>query len=199
MLIGRRRSRLASAYAGALLLSVLAAKPVLAQQDVPPQAVPQQGPPAEGQAPAAAAPAPADRVGRLEQQIADLRAMVAALESLVKTRPDVTLPQEGAAGDAGQGVGNAAGLTARIDAIETQLGALTSQLELLTQQLGALETRLGGSGGSPQQLAPPQAEEPETPVAPPPSGDGPLPELPGRQGALQTSPPQLTAEVPRQE
>ena len=137
--------------------------------------------------------------GRLEQQIADLRAMVAALESLVKTRPDVTLPQEGAAGDAGQGVGNAAGLTARIDAIETQMGALTSQLELLTQQLGALETRLGGSGGSPQQLAPPQAEEPETPVAPPPSGDGPLPELPGRQGALQTSPPQLTAEVPRQE
>jgi hypothetical protein len=113
--------------------------------------------------------------------------------------PRATLPQEGAAGDAGQGVGNAAGLTARIDAIETQMGALTSQLELLTQQLGALETRLGGSGGSPQQLAPPQAEEPETPVAPPPSGDDPLPELPGRQGALQTSPPQLTAEVPRQE
>ena len=68
--------------------------------------------------------------------------MVAALESLVKTRPDVTLPQEGAAGDAGQGVGNAAGLTARIDAIETQMGALTSQLELMTQQLGALEARL---------------------------------------------------------
>ena len=43
---------------------------MLAQQDVPPQAVPQQAPPAEGQAPAAAAPAPADRVGRLEQQIA---------------------------------------------------------------------------------------------------------------------------------
>ena len=63
--------------------------------------------------------------------------MVAALESLVKTRPDVTLPQEGAAGDAGQGVGNAAGLTARIDAIETQMGALSSQLELMTQQLGA--------------------------------------------------------------
>ena len=88
-----------------------------------------------------AAPAPTDRVGRVEQQIADLQAMVAALESLVKTRPDVTLPQEGAAGDAGQGVGNAAGLTARIDAIETQMGALTSQLELMTQQLGALEAR----------------------------------------------------------
>jgi hypothetical protein len=105
--------------------------------------------------------------------------MVAALESLVKTRPDVTLPQEGAGADAGQGVGNAAGLTARIDALETQLGALSSQLELMTQQLGALEARFGGGGGAPQQLAPPQAEEP---VAPPSSGDEPLPELPGRQG-----------------
>ena len=113
MLIERSRSRLASVLAGALLLSLLAATPVLAQQDVPPQAVPQQAPPAEAQAPAPAAPAPTDRVGRLEQQIADLQAMVAALESLVKTRPDVTLPQEGAAGDAGQGVGNAAGLTAK--------------------------------------------------------------------------------------
>jgi len=111
----------------------------------------------------------------------------------------VTLPQEGATGDAGQGVGNAAGLTARIDAIETQMGALTSQLELMTQQLGALEARVGGGAGAPQQLAPPQAEEPEAPVAPPPSGGDPLPELPGRQGALQTSPPQLTAEVHRQE
>jgi hypothetical protein len=179
MLIERSRSRLASVLAGALLLSLLAATTVLAQQDLPPQAVPQQAPPMEGQPPAPAPAAPTDRVGRVEQQIADLQAMVAALESLVKTRPDVTLPQEGAAGNAGQGVGNAAGLTARVDAIETQMGALTSQLELMTQQLGALEARIGG-GGAPQQLAPPQAEEPETPVALPPSGDDPLPELPGR-------------------
>ena len=177
MLIERSRSRLASVLAGALLLSLLPATPVLAQQDVPPQAVPQQAPPVDGQAPAAAAATPTDRVGRVEQQIADLQAMVAALESLVKTGPDVTLPQEDAAGDARQGV--AAGL-ARIDAIETQMGALSSQLELMTQQLGALEARLGGGGGAPQQLAPPQAEERETPVAPPPSGDEPLPELPGR-------------------
>ena len=93
MLIERSRSRLASVLAGALLLSLLAATSVLAQQDVPPEAVPQQAPPAEGQAPVPAAPAPTDRVGRIEQQIADLQAMVAALESLVKTRPDVTLPQ----------------------------------------------------------------------------------------------------------
>jgi len=177
MLIERSRSRLASVLAGAVLLSLLAATPLLAQQEVP-QTAPHPLPPVDGQAPAAAAPAPTDRVGRLEQQIADLQAMVAALESLVKTRPEVTLPEEGAPGDAGYGIGNAAGLTARLDALETHMGALSSQLELMTQQLGALEARLG-SAGAPQQLAPPQAEEP---MAPPPSSDDPLPELPGRQG-----------------
>ena len=180
MSIKRCRPRLASVLAGAVLPTLLAVASVFAQ-DVPPQAAPQPMPPAEGQAPVAAA-VPVDRIGRLEQQIADLHAMVAALESLVKTRPDVTLPQEGAPGDAGQGVGNAAGLTARIDAMETQLGALSSQLELMTQQLGALEARLGGA--APQQLAPPQAEQPsapqpQEPMAPPPSGNDPLPELPG--------------------
>jgi hypothetical protein len=183
MLIERNRSRLARVLARSLLLSLIAGTPVFAQQ----QAVPQQAPPAGAQAPAAAAPPPTDRVGRLEQQIADVQAMVAALESLVKTRPDVTLPQEGAAADSGQGVGNAAGLTARIDAMETQLGALASQLDMMTQQLGAIEARLGGGGGAPQQLAPPQAEQQtyapqqdEQPMALPPSNNEPLPELPGQ-------------------
>jgi TolA-binding protein len=186
MLIERSRSRLASVLAGAILLSLLAATPVLAQQEEPPQAEPQQAPPAGAQPPAQAAPAaPTDRVGRLEQQIADLQAMVAALESLVKQRPDVTLPQEGAPGDAGAGIGSAAGITARIDALETQIGALSSQLELMTQQLGALEARIGGAG-APQQLAPPQAEEP--PMAPPPQGDDALPELPGREGRAPANP-----------
>jgi hypothetical protein len=184
MLIERSRSRLASVFAGALLLSLFAATPVFAQQEELPQAEPQQAPPAEAQAPQPAPAAPTDRVGRLEQQIADVQAMVAALESLVKTRPGVTLPQEGAPGDAGQGIGNAVGISARIDALETQMGALSSQLELMTQQLGALEARLGGTG-EPQQLAPPQAEEP---VPPAPSSDEPLPELPGRQGSAPDAP-----------
>ena len=34
--------------------------------------------------------------------------------------------------------------SARIDALETQVGALSSQLELMTQQLGALEAKLNG-------------------------------------------------------
>ena len=171
-LIERKRSRLATVLAEASLLLLLGVTPALAQQAVP-QAEPQQAPSAEAAAPAA----PPDRIGRLEQQIADLQAMVAALELLVKAKPDVTLPQESAGGDAGQSLGNAAGLTARVDLLETQIGALTSQLELMTQQLGALEAKLGGAG-APQQLAPPQGDE----ALPPPQGDDPLPELPGRQG-----------------
>ncbi len=89
--------------------------------------------------------------------------MVAALESLVKAKPDVQLPQESTGGDAGP----AAGMSARIDALETQVGALSSQFELMTQQLGALEGKLNGGG------------------EPPPDGQEPLPEeRPGRQGLL---------------
>lgn len=156
--------------AGAVLLFALAATPGLAQQGGPP-AEPQQAPP-EGAAAPAAVPAaqPPDRIGRLEQQIADLQTMVAALESLVKTKPDAVLPQE-SAGDAGQSLSNTAGISARIDALETQAGALSSQLELMTQQLGALEAKLNG-GAERQPLQPPQGEEP-------------LPEArPGRQGWL---------------
>jgi len=165
-LIERSSSRLATVLAGVALL-LLAANPGLAQQAEPP-AEPQAAPPAEGEAPAAApATQPPDRIGRLEQQIADLQTMVAALESLVKAKPDVQLPQESTGGDAGPAVG----MSARIDALETQVGALSSQLELMTQQLGALEGKLNG-GAEPQPL-------------PPPDGQEPLPEeRPGRQGLL---------------
>jgi hypothetical protein len=180
--IERKRSRLATVLAEAALLFLLGAAQAFAQQAAP-QAEPQQATPAEAAAPAAPA-APPDRLGRLEQQIVDLQAMVAALESLVKAKPDVTLPQESAGGDGGQNVGNAAGLTARVDSLETQIGALTSQLELMTQQLGALEAKLGGAG-APQPLAPPQGDEA---LPPPPQGDDPLPELPGRQGRVPADP-----------
>ena len=74
---------------------LLGAATAFAQQAAP-QAEPPQAPPAEAAAPAA----PPDRIGRLEQQIAVLQAMVAALESLVKAKPDVTLPQENTGGNA---------------------------------------------------------------------------------------------------
>jgi len=164
----RKRSRYATALAAALLLLGANVAPASAQQ--PQEAPLDQGPPA----------AAGDRVARLEQQVANLQAMVAALESLVRTQPSAVLPQESTA-PGGQGFDAAAGVTARVDALETQIGALSSQLELLTQQLGAMEARMGG-GAAPQPLAPP----------PPQQQDGqpvePLPELPGRQGSAPADP-----------
>lgn len=128
--------------AGVLLLPM--AGLALAQEPLPP-AAPQ----------AAAAPA-GDRMGRLEAEIGELQAMVAALQSLVQQRPDVTLPQESAAAMPPQAAGpDAAGLTSRVDALETQIGALSGQLEMMTQQLGALQAKLDvGGGEAPQPLAP---------------------------------------------
>jgi hypothetical protein len=163
----RRRSRFATALAGIVLLLGASAAPASAQET---QAPMEQVPPAGAEG---------DRVARLEQQVANLLAMVAALESLVKAQPSATLPQESAA-PGGQGFDAGAGVTARVDALETQIGALSSQLELLTQQLGAIEARTGG-GTAPQPLAPP-----------PPLQDGqplePLPELPDRQGSAPADP-----------
>lgn len=172
------RSRVATLLAGAALLLLLTATPGLAQRAEPP-AEPQTAAPA-GAAPPVPAPAvAADRIGRLEQQIADLQTMVAALESLVKQKPDVQLPLESAAGEAGP----AAGVSARIDALETQVGALSSQLELMTQQLGALEAKLNG-GAEPQSLPPPQGEEPLRPIPE---------ERPGRRGLLAPANPSAPA------
>jgi hypothetical protein len=171
----RSRSRLATVLAGAVLLLLPAASPVFAQQGEPPAQAQPPGAPAPAAAHAAELP---DRISRLEQQVADLQTMVVALESLAKARPDVQLPQEGAGGDAGQNFGPAAGMSARIDALETQVGALSSQLELMTQQLAALEAKLNG-GAEPQPLQPPQGEEPLQ-----------LPqERPGRQGQLAPADP----------
>lgn len=166
----RSRSRLAAALAGALLLLVAGAPPVFAQQDTPPPA-----PAGEAAAQAAPADPVAGRISRLEEQIGDLQVMIGTLESLVKSKPDAVLPQESVSGGDAPGVSNAAGLTSRVDALETQIGALTSQLELMTQQLGALEAKLGGAG-APQPLLPPRDAEP-------------LPsEPPGRQGLAPAEP-----------
>ena len=179
--IERSRARLASVLAGATLLFA-AANPCFAQQAEPPAEPPEASPPAPVARAAPPAAEPTDRIGRIEQQITDLQTMVAALESLVKQRPDAQLPQESPAGEAGP----VAGMSARIDALETQVGALSSQLELMTQQLGALDAKLNG-GAEPQPLQPPPGEEPQ-----------PLPEeRPGRQGLLTAGPAYAAAEGPR--
>ena len=173
---------MAAALAGAVLLCVAGAPPVLAQQDAPPP-VPVEAPAADAAAPAAASDPVANRIGRLEEQIHDLQVMVGALTSLVKSKPEAALPQESAGAAAGQAVSGAGGLGARVDALETQMGALTSQIELMTQRLGAIEARLGDSG-TPQSLSPPEEE------APPP-------EPPGRQGGSRRwLPPMVSLSTP---
>ena len=167
----RGRSRVAAALAGVVVLCVAGAPPGFAQQDAPPP-VPAEAPAAEAAAPAAAGDPVANRIGRLEEQIHDLQVMVGALTSLVKSKPDAVLPQESASAGAGQAVSSAAGLGARVDALETQMGALTSQLELMTQRLGAIEAKLGDSG-APQSLSPPEEEAPR-------------PQSRGRQGMAPT-------------
>lgn len=175
----RGRSRVAGALAVAALIAATAGTPGLAQDAMPEQA-----------APPAAAPAPApaesggDRIGRLEQQIGELQSMVAALATLVKSKPDATLPQEsGAPADAGS---VDSGLSARVDALETRLGALTGQIELLTQQMGAMDTR-GGGGAPPAEAAPPPQDEAPQDVAP--QDEAPMPmEPPGRQGDASPEP-----------
>jgi tol-pal system protein YbgF len=164
----RTRPRVAHLLAGLLLAA--AASPVLAQDTAPPE-------PAEAPAAEAAPPAPsadqgdpvAARIGRLEGQIHDLQVMLSALESLVKAKPDAVLPQEAPGANTAQAFNNGAGLGARVDALETQMGAVMSQLELMTQQLGAIDAKLGGGEASP-------------PAPPPAQGEQPLPLPPGRQG-----------------
>lgn len=144
-----------------------------AQEPLPPAAPATQAAPAQPEA--AAAPG-GDRVDRLEAEIGELQAMVAALQSLVKSTPDARLPQEGAGDTVPQAAGGPAdpGLTARIDALETQIGALSGHLEMMTQQLGALEAKLNGGGdNAPQPLAPLPGNEPLQPLPG---------EAPGREG-----------------
>lgn len=168
-----------AALALALLLPLGGVSGVAAQEPLPPADPMQQQQPMPGQAPAPAAAPGGDRIGRLEAQIGELQAMVAALQTLVKSSPEVRLPQESPA-DAVAPAGAPAdpGLTARIDALETQMSAISGQLQSMTQQLGALESKLNGgvmNPDAPQPLAP---------------GQEPLQPLPGEDPERQGMAPQ---------
>ena len=94
-------------------------------------------------APGDASDSVAKRLGRLEQQMNDLQTMVAALESLVKAKPEAVLPQESAQG---QGPGARRGdLGARVEALETQIGALTSGLEQIAGEAVGRRTALAAA------------------------------------------------------
>jgi tol-pal system protein YbgF len=166
---GRRLSHPIRSLAAALLAASFALAPSagVAQQDSPPQE-PRAGQAGQTEEPSGEAGESAvSQLGPVQEQLNELRAMVGALESLVKSKPGAVLPQETAQGQ-GPGAGAQGDLGVRVDALETQIGALTSQLEHMTQQLNALEARLAG-GAQPQR--------------PPAAG------TPGRQGAASPQGP----------
>jgi tol-pal system protein YbgF len=150
---GRRLSHpIRSLAAAALAASLaLASSAGVAQQDSPPQEPRAAAPAGQTEEPSGqAGESTVSQLGPVQEQLNELRAMVGALESLVKSKPGAVLPQETSQG---QDPGAQGDLGVRVAALETQIGALTSQLEHMTQQLNALEARLAGGARPPSPAA----------------------------------------------
>jgi tol-pal system protein YbgF len=119
-------------FAGAVILFAIAscANPVSAQSPMPrgggasqPSSGPQDG-----------GSAVTGRIERLEQQVVDLQAVIAAVETLAKNNSG------GGGGYAASSGGGAGG---------EQIRQLSEQIADLTQRLERLEARLGSAGGAP--------------------------------------------------
>jgi tol-pal system protein YbgF len=99
------------------------------------------------------------RIQNIEEQLRDLKVTVGALESLLRSKPGVTLPQEEVqAPRAVVGPESGGEIDQRIDALETQVSALTSQIEQMTKQLAALQAK--PQAAAPEQLPPSEALRP---------------------------------------
>jgi tol-pal system protein YbgF len=141
---GRKRSRLAFTFSVGLLALILGPGPSFAQQG--------------GDSIDA-------RLSRVEQKLADLQALVGALQSFARSNPGAApLPDanSGAAvAEPSPGQGDVGG---RVAALETQIGALTAELEQINQRLNALN-------GMPAAQAP-APPVPLLPNTPPPDRQG---------------------------
>jgi tol-pal system protein YbgF len=156
----RKPSRLVFTFSvGLLALGTVAAQGVA--QETPAQ-------PPQGTSAAAAAAKPpggdsvAARLSRVEQKLADLQALVGALQSFARSNPGGMPPQDVGAGAPGaEPPLNQSDLGTRVSALETQIGALTAELEQINQRLSALN-------GVPAAQAP----VPLSPSSPPPDRQG---------------------------
>jgi tol-pal system protein YbgF len=105
------------------------------------------------------------RLSRVEQKLADLQALVGALQSFARSNPGAAPPPDTAGGapvaDPSPSQGD---VGARVAALETQIGALTAELEQINQRLNALN-------GIPAAQAP-AAPVPRLPNTPPPDKQG---------------------------
>jgi tol-pal system protein YbgF len=120
------------------------------------------------------------RIENVEQQLRDLKVTVGTLESLLRSKPGVTLPQEEVqAPRAISSAESGGGIDQRIDALETQVAALTSQIEQMTKQLATFQAK--PQMAAPEQLPPSEALRPlrEGDASPPPPA--PTPAAPGAE------------------
>lgn len=110
----------------------------------------------------------ATRIESIEEQLRGLKVTVGALESLLRSKPGVTLPQEEVqAPRAVAGPEGPSEIDSRIEALETQVSALTSQIKQMTKQLAALQAQ--PQAAAPEQLPPNEALRPLREGEPPQS------------------------------
>lgn len=122
----RRRRRIIGAFLPAFSTLSLAATDGFAQTDPPDRGA--AAPQPQALAKQQAGDSVASRIGRLEQQFLELQVSVGTLETLLRAKPGAVLPQEPAGGGVDTASSAAVGdFTARVGALETQIGALSSQ------------------------------------------------------------------------
>jgi tol-pal system protein YbgF len=142
-LFSRRRNWHIALLGAALIALGLPARPSLAQIAEPK--------PAGGTSEA--------RIEGIEEQLKGLKVTVGTLESLLRSKPGVTLPEEEVqAPRAVAGPEGPSEIDSRIEALETQVSALTSQIEQMSKQLAALQSR--PQAAAPEQLPPSEALRP---------------------------------------
>ncbi len=159
-LFSRRRTWRATLLWATLVVLAFPVGPSLAQTAEP-------APPAKP-----AGDSTATRIESMEEQLRGLKATVGALESLLRSKPGVTLPQEEVqAPRAVAGPEGPSEIDSRIEALETQVSALTSQIEQMTKQLAALQAK--PQAAAPEQLPPSEALRPLREDEPPPQQAAP--------------------------
>jgi tol-pal system protein YbgF len=108
------------------------------------------------------------RLSRVEQKLAELQALVGALQSFARANPAPMPAQDG--GGAVPGAEpplSQSDLDTRVSALETQIGALTAELEQINQRLNALNAKPAAQ--APLPLAPSSpASERQGDAGPPP-------------------------------
>jgi tol-pal system protein YbgF len=100
------------------------------------------------------------RLSRVEQKLAELQALVGALQSFTHANP-APMPAQDTGGGVPEPPLSQRDLGTRVSALETQIGALTAELEQINQRLNALNAAPAA-----------QAPLPLAPSSPPPDRQG---------------------------